>query len=196
MTQKTYRATYDYQEKDCAQRVARHLGLLFNDWQFRNRPFIVLCIGSVRYTGDSLAPLVGTFLQELGAPCKIYGELEKPVHAGNLREILMSIRRDDHQAVVIAIDAALGKPSEVGNIEIWKGCLFPGVGVDNHLPRCGDISIIGVVNALGSEGHRDLENTSLNIVYKHARIIAQAINSVMNNMQGSINERDANYSFG
>jgi putative sporulation protein YyaC len=173
--------------------LVRHLGLLMQDRQFKNRKVIVLCIGSIRYTGDSLAPLVGTFLKEMAAACAVYGELENPVHACNLQEVLTSINREHDMPVIIAIDAALGKPGEVGNIELWKGALFPGVSVDNHLPRCGDISIIGVVNALGLQGHRDLEKTPLNIVYKHARIIAQAVNIVLTERKDRVAEAAAHF---
>ncbi len=51
-------------------------------------PPVVLCIGTDRVTGDSLGPLVGTFLHAYGSDryLSIYGTLDFPVHALNLED--------------------------------------------------------------------------------------------------------------
>ena len=56
-------------------------------------PPVVLCIGTDRVTGDSLGPLVGTFLHAYGSDryLSIYGTLDFPVHALNLED---ACRRD------------------------------------------------------------------------------------------------------
>ena len=104
-----------------AEKIADHLWLLLSRQEgIKIRPVVILCIGSDRYTGDALGPLIGSYLLENG-PYTVYGSLERPVHAGNLVETIRMIEAHYIHPVIIAIDACLGKPSEIGNIEVWEG---------------------------------------------------------------------------
>lgn len=50
---------------------------------------ILLCIGTDRSTGDCLGPLVGYKLKALNTnDVFIYGTLQNPVHAKNLKDVL------------------------------------------------------------------------------------------------------------
>lgn len=138
------------------------------------RPIVVLCIGSDRYTGDALGPLIGTYLTENIAG-NVCGTLEQPVHAGNFVETLNMITHRYHHPLIIAIDACLGKSHEVGNIEIWQGGLAAGIAVGNRLPTIGDISVIGVVNTQSQMGYLDLQSTSLAQVMKLSKVIGEAL---------------------
>jgi putative sporulation protein YyaC len=158
----------------CNQIVNHFLYLLGKQDGFSHRPLIMLCIGSDRYIGDALGPLIGSHLQE-NTDCTVYGTLEYPVHAGNLIETINSIQHQYHHPIIVAIDACLGKDSEIGNIEIWEGGLQAGIAVGNYLPCVGTISIIGVVNAGGHTGYLDLQSTPLGIVIKLSKIIARAL---------------------
>lgn len=150
------------------------LKLLVKQENYAVRPWIFLCIGSDRYTGDALGPLVGTYLEE-HSDAIIYGSLEYPVHAGNLEEVIHNINQQYYYPVVIAIDACLGKSNEIGNIEIWEGGLHAGIAVGNRLPYVGHISIVGVVNSGSQVGYLDLQNTPLSIVVKLSKAIGRAL---------------------
>jgi len=142
------------------------------DWD--KRPLIMLCIGSDRYIGDALGPLVGTYLEE--NTCSIiYGSLDKPVHAGNLVQVIEMIHQQHCQPIIIAVDACLGKSNEVGNMEIWQGSLEAGIAVGACLPCVGHISIIGVVSESGRIGYLDLQSTPLSIVMKISKYIGGAL---------------------
>lgn len=92
----------------------------------------VLCIGTDRSTGDSLGPLIGTFLKEqVDLPYEVLGTLEDPVHAKNLE---IAINGIDDNNLVIAIDACLGKMDHVGYITVSEGGIKPGSGVGKDLP--------------------------------------------------------------
>lgn len=153
---------------------AHFLKLLEKQENYAARPWVFLCIGSDRYTGDALGPLVGTYLEE-HSDCIIYGSLEFPVHAGNLVEVIHNINQLYCYPVIIAIDACLGKSNEVGNIEIWEGALQAGIAVGNRLPCVGHISIAGVVNSGGQVGYLDLQSTPLSIVVKLSKAIGRAL---------------------
>ena len=158
------------------------MALLTQQKELHAGKIIFLCIGSDRYIGDALGPLVGSYLEEY-TNCHIYGNLDAPVHAGNLVEVIETIYQENHQPIVVAIDACLGNRNEIGNIEIWEGSLEAGIAVGTRLPRVGDISIIGIVNEIGRIGYLDLQSTPLSIVMKLSRSIGKTIQDVMNVIQ-------------
>ncbi|WP_378953839.1 spore protease YyaC [Pelosinus sp. sgz500959] len=165
----------------CAQSKMYHhiINLLEQQQELYNRKIILLCIGSDRYIGDALGPLVGSYLEE-HTNCLIHGSLDHPVHAGNLIEVIEGIYQQKERPIVIAIDACLGNHNEIGNIEIWEGGLEAGIAVGTRLPCVGDISIIGVVNGSGRIGYLDLQSTPLSIVMKLSRLIGGALRDAMN----------------
>lgn len=150
------------------------LHLLYGQEAISTRPLVALCIGSDRYTGDSLGPLVGSYLEE-NTGITVYGSLDHPVHAGNLVETIRIIHTRYAQPLIIAVDACLGKTHEVGNIEAWEGGIEAGIAVGNRLPCVGDISLIGVVNAGGQLGYLDLQSTPLSIVVKLSKMIGASL---------------------
>jgi len=167
-------------DTDIREKLYQHLMTLLKDQQgFSLRPLVVLCIGSDRYTGDALGPLVGTYLQE-HSECSVYGTLDHPVHAGNFVETLNIINHRYHHPLIIAVDACLGKVHEIGNIEIWQGGLAAGIAVGNRLPTVGDISVIGVVNGQSQIGYLDLQSTPLSKVIQLSKPIGIALAEAAN----------------
>lgn len=137
---------------------------------------IFLCIGSDRITGDCLGPLIGHQLNRLCAhPYTVYGTLDYPVHALNLRDILKDIQYTHPQGLIIAIDASLGSSSHQGCVCVGKGSILPGAGVSKDLPAVGDIFITGIVNLTGASPHLLLSSTRLSDVMQMADSIAQGI---------------------
>lgn len=91
--------------------------MLINNLIHINQEIIVLCIGTDRSTGDSLGPQTGTYLSKLKPKhLKVLGTLHEPVHALNLVETIALTKNLAHSPFIIAVDAALGKMSSVGNI--------------------------------------------------------------------------------
>ena len=143
---------------------------------------IILCIGTDRSTGDSLGPLVGYKLSPHIAYYKkvhLLGTLENPVHAKNLLDIIEEINYKYPEAIVLAIDASLGHFNKIGNINIKKGPLKPGLGVNKKLPVVGNISITGIVNVGGMMEYMVLQNTRLSLVMNMADIISKSINRAL-----------------
>jgi len=113
----------------------------------RNNELVFLCVGTPNVPGDSLGPAVGTLLKKYG--CKnVYGSLEQPVHALNLREHHRLIENKYSAPFIIAVDAALGKKGQAGLITIKNGPLYPGKGVGKKLPPVGNLEITGVFDIL------------------------------------------------
>lgn len=130
-----------------------------------------VCIGTDRSTGDSLGPLVGSRLMELGYP-HVIGTLESPCDASN---IAARLREIPHGCVVIAIDACLGQKLSVGMYQVSNQPLAPGKSVGKVLPQVGDYTIAAIVNADGPRQYSVLQTTSLYSVLKMADEVTKAI---------------------
>ncbi|WP_077369266.1 spore protease YyaC [Anaerosalibacter sp. Marseille-P3206] len=143
---------------------------------------VILCIGSDRSTGDSLGPLVGYKLKSMLFKHKevvLLGTLDEPVHAKNLEEKIEYIYANFSNPFILAIDASLGQFDKIGFINIRKGPLKPGLGVNKILPTIGHVSITGVVNASGIMEYVVLQNTRLNLVMRMAEVISKSIHLCM-----------------
>lgn len=141
-----------------------------------NRSIIILCIGTDRSTGDSLGPLVGDKLKFLTRQgISIYGNLETPVHAKNLRETVKEIYATNNNPYIIAVDACLGNLENIGSIIVEDKPLSPGSAMNKDLPKVGDLSITGVVNLSGTLEFMILQNTRLHTVMKLSEAISRGI---------------------
>lgn len=159
------------------------------------REIIFLCIGSDRSTGDSLGPLVGHKLQFLSREnLYIYGNLESPVHAKNIREIISKIEKEFKDPYIIAIDACLGNVQNIGKICIEEKPLSPGSAMNKNLPPVGNLSITGIVNISGALEFMVLQNTRLNIVMELADTISRGIyHSVLKTIGGKKAEKTTSH---
>jgi putative sporulation protein YyaC len=140
-------------------------------------PPVVACIGTDRATGDSLGPLVGTFLKTKHPEWPVFGTLAEPLHALNLPETLEIIRSRYAGRPVVAVDSALGASESVGNICVRRGSCRPGSGLNKNLPAIGDAHLVGIVN-VGMWNALDiltLQNTRLYLVWRMAEIIVKVI---------------------
>ncbi len=137
---------------------------------------VLLCVGTDRSTGDCLGPLVGTKIRATTQNyLHVFGTLDHPVHASNLREKLDEIYSRFADPYIIAVDACLGSLENVGHISIGDGSLQPGAGVNKNLPAVGDVHITGIVNVGGFLEYLVLQNTRLNIVMKMADLIVEGL---------------------
>lgn len=140
-----------------------------------HRPIVFVCVGTDRSTGDSLGPLVGSYLQKNrlhNSPT--FGTIDHPVHAMNLTETLNEIQRQFHNPFIVAVDACLGQLTSVGCIQIGYGPVKPGAGVNKDLPPVGDIHVTGIVNVGGFMEYFVLQNTRLSLVMNMAEIISES----------------------
>jgi putative sporulation protein YyaC len=137
---------------------------------------IILCIGTDRSTGDSLGPLIGYKLKNLSYPnVFVYGTLDEPVHAKNLKDTMTFIHEKHPRPMIIAIDACLGKMEHIGYLTLGVGSIKPGAGVHKSLPAVGDLYITGIVNFSGFMDMLILQNTRLSLVMKMADAITSGI---------------------
>ena len=82
---------------------------------------LILCIGDSKLIGDSLGPLIGSFLErnksDIGNNVKVLGTLEKPIGYNDLIEISKHINYNkEYYTTIITIDSALGSNQNIGKI--------------------------------------------------------------------------------
>ncbi|WP_066062200.1 spore protease YyaC [Neobacillus soli] len=137
---------------------------------------IILCVGSDRSTGDSLGPIVGTMLIEKKFSFPVYGTLEKPVHALNIKEILKGIYQSHKEPFILGIDACLGDERQIGLIFLKEGSFIPGNALNKALPSVGDYHMKAIVNNLDPiSPAQALNSTRLFVVMRLAEIITEII---------------------
>lgn len=136
---------------------------------------LVLCIGTDKYIGDCLGPLVGTYLLNNNISCPVLGTLDMPVHAVNLKIAIKEIKAKYPDHTIIAIDACLGSGDCIGTIQIRTGAIHPGKGVGKKLPPVGDISIVGIVDSTEHSSIFPLYNIRLGMIIQMASVIAKGI---------------------
>ena len=139
-----------------------------------------VCIGTDRSTGDSLGPLIGYKISSMKYEnVYVHGDLDNPVHAKNLDDVMKNIAAKHRKPFIIAIDACLGKMDHVGYIAIGEGSIKPGSGVNKELTPVGDMYVTGIVNYGGFMDFLVLQNTRLNVVMKMADLVSTGIRYVL-----------------
>ncbi len=141
---------------------------------------IFICIGSDLVLGDSLGPLVGTFLKNKNLNAFIYGTLSFPITAKEIDYARTYLKQIHPNTLTIAIDAAIGNQDDVGLIRVLNKGLKPGLGVDKNLGTVGDISIVGIVASKSVQNYNLFNLTRLNLIYKMAETIADGIEKYIN----------------
>lgn len=170
------RSCVHYEDPDAADRLAEDICDRFSLCGRSDAPWVLLCIGTDRSTGDSLGPLVGSKVAAAyNNPYHVYGTLSEPVHAQNLKRTLPEVQKSHRNALIIAVDASLGYPENVGQIKVGLGPLLPGAGVNKSLPPVGHIHVTAVVNVGGFMEYAVLQNTRLSVVMRLADVIATAL---------------------
>jgi putative sporulation protein YyaC len=135
---------------------------------------IFVCIGSDLSIGDSLGPIVGTELEDLGY--KVIGTLKNPLHGLNLKErIKKELRLTGENKTVIAIDACIGAKNSVGSFEVRKGPIQPGKGIGKKLSKIGNYSIAGIVSSQSPFDFFHDQAIHLSFVMDMAKVIVKEI---------------------
>lgn len=136
---------------------------------------VIVCIGTDKCIGDCLGPLVGTLLNKKKLPFMIYGTLNDPIHAVNFKDKIIEIQETHPLNPIIAIDACLGEKKNIGTIQLRERPIFPGKGVGKILPSVGNMSIIGIVDTMGSNSGLSLHSIRLSMVMDMAEVIVNGI---------------------
>lgn len=109
---------------------------------------LFLCIGDSNIVGDSLGPLIGTFIKQHKSKIRtnmnieVIGTMDFPVGYRMINNIIEEL---DTNTFIIIIDSALGSRDNIGKIIIDDSNLCAGNGVNTGKYLSGDITIRGIV---------------------------------------------------
>lgn len=146
---------------------------------FMDKP-VIICIGSARVSGDSLGPLVGDILTKVySVDAYVYGRSDWTVTALNLNEIYSYITKTHKKSPIIAVDACVGRHTEVGKIKISLGGLSAGSALKRNFSKIGDISVLGVVCESASDNLSALMSAPFPLVEKLAERAAGHISQLL-----------------
>jgi putative sporulation protein YyaC len=175
---------FDSNDIDCVKKFANSIREYLKVYDDNiNDALVIVNIGTDRATGDCLAPMIGQKLKDLKLKnVYVYGNLDNPVHAKNLDEILDIIHNKFKKPFIVAIDACLGRLESIGKITIKNESIKPGSGVNKELTPVGDVSIVGIVNVGGFMEIMILQNTRLSLVMKLVNIISEGLEIVLKEM--------------
>lgn len=161
---------------EALQAVIDKLAAILREARSEQRDIVYLCIGSDRYIGDSLGPLTGSLIVENAKIQRVYGTLEEPIHAFNLKPALKDIHKTYHNPLIICVDASLGAKEQVGDVLFVDAPLMPGKALERMLPETGEYHFQGIVNYLDPlPTSQFLNDTRLHTVMKLSRLIARVI---------------------
>lgn len=140
---------------------------------FLNENTVIVCIGTDKFIGDCLGPLVGTFLKESNFPLPVYGTIDDPIHALNINNKINEINSLHKDAYIIGIDACLGNKNSIGEIHIRDFPISPGKGVGKSLPSVGDISVVGIVDSNENSDFFSSRSIRLSLIFEIAKTISR-----------------------
>lgn len=132
---------------------------------------VIVCVGTDSMIADMVGPTTGTFLKEINIGLPVYGTLDDPIHALNVREKMENINKIHPNATIIGIDSGVGLERKINKIVYQDKPLNPGKGVGKKLTTVGQHRIIGIVSSKA----KDLHAVRYRDIYKLSKEITETL---------------------
>lgn len=137
---------------------------------------LFLCIGNSNIVGDSLGPLIGSFLKYYNnitkdARLEVKGTMEKPIGYKNINNTFI----EQQYSNIIIIDSALGNEKNIGKILVDNSLLYAGKGVNNGKEIHGDIVIRGIV----AKNHNNIQANIIELSKVKSNIIEEMASKIV-----------------
>lgn len=143
---------------------------------------IIACIGTTSVVGDSLGPRVGDLLIKDNINAYVYGTYLRPITAKTIQDYNTFIKKYHPNSLVIAVDACLGKESNIGTIHYVKNAITPGKALNDNAFGFGDCGFLAVVGKHTSSPITELSSVSEKYIQKLAEktseMVKQALTSI------------------
>lgn len=117
---------------------------------------VILCVGTINVSGDSVGPKVGDNLLSLGVNAYVYGKSSRPVNGINYERYVEFIKIRHPHSIIIAVDACLGKKTDVGKVKYSLNGLKAGAALKKDLTKFGDLTVLCVVAEKSDDNLRSL----------------------------------------
>ena len=140
---------------------------------FDEKP-VVLCLGTNKLLSDCLGPMVGSMLKKYHYDGYVYGTLDAPVSAINLKACLNFLKATHKNSKILIVDASTtSNPSRIGKIVLANSYL-PFNKALYDLNVCADYFLFGVC-CRHSPQFKSLYNAKLEIIEKISKTICFAL---------------------
>lgn len=159
------------------------LETLSNAWReifFFNQKVVFICVGTPRLIGDSVAPLIGSYLENSVPDLPVFGTVDDPITAINLEDTVRGLKGlySDHK--IIAVDVCVSLPTKVGDIYIKEEKLKPGRALSKSLKAFGHYKFCVNVSPRTDGGGvkeivKSLQEVSSEEVKKMVSLMAESI---------------------
>ena len=140
---------------------------------------VFLCIGTTKIIGDSVGPRVGDRLRANGVDAFVYGNTFRQVTAINVDDYIKMIKTRHADDLVVVIDAALGKCSDIGSIKVTKNGIKPGGAFNRGKQRVGDVGILAVVGDADGDRMMELKNRDVKFIDRLVDKVVEFANGYM-----------------
>lgn len=144
---------------------------------------VVLCVGTVNVTGDSIGPKVGDELIAKGVDAYVYGKSARPVNGINYENYVDFIKKRHPDSIVIAVDACLGKKDDVGRIKYALAGLRAGAALQKNMTSFGDVSVLCVVAEKSDDNLMSLIRADKALVRSMAQKCAEKIFALVEDLR-------------
>ena len=144
---------------------------------------IIMCIGSNKVLSDMVGPLVGTILRKHNIKAYVYGNLNNPITAINLKNFYAYINETHKDAKILVVDSSLGVFEQTGTIILKRGGIIPAALNGNKI-KVGDLSFLAVTLDNGLRNKLLLRGAKIELITKMAQIIARSIADSFNHSFG------------
>lgn len=144
---------------------------------------VVLCVGTVNVSGDSVGPKVGDELIKLGVDAYVYGKSARPVNGINYEKYVEFIKEYHPYSIVIAVDACLGQKKDVGKVKYSFTGLNAGAALKKNLTSFGDMSVLCVVGEKSKDNLSELLYADRDMVNSLAVETAEKIYSLIEHLR-------------
>lgn len=121
------------------------------------KEIVFVCIGTNEVLGDSIGPMVGSYLKPKIGEKKVVGDLKNNICS---QKDLMNYYPKIKNKFVIAIDSALASKELAGEIFISNHPIVLGLGIHKNKGFIGDISIKAGISDLENIDEKFVKNLS------------------------------------
>lgn len=139
-----------------------------------NRELVFVCIGTSKVIGDSLGPLVGSYLKK-NSKLQVCGDLKDNIcKKSDINRVFHNLSNK----CVIVVDSAISNVDKVGEIFITSPKIIDYVGIKQDKKLKCDIIIKGVVSTYDNCNYRNLKNlknVDFNFVDDLAKFVSSGI---------------------
>ena len=165
-----------YENKNATNDLSKHIKKILDN------NIIIVCIGTDKFIGDCLGPMVGSLLHNFKVKIPVYGTIQDPIHALNLEYKMLKIYEKHPDSIILAIDACVTEDSSIGEIQFRPYPVSPGKGVGKKLSQVGDFSIVGIVEKKSNLTHFSSSGIRLNFIFELAKVISLAIKNALDEL--------------